>query len=140
MDKETNNTQPMTEACDAPMEQVCRSDEAAAAVSRERVKPILLSGICNAPIDPDKMQKDYVDVNIKRMVVPDDTACVPTSSVYTSSNYFVVLREIANAIVKGTVWNKKARIVLEYDPQDAKMAIVTFMEPDAAHSRERDEI
>ena len=98
---------------------------------------INLSGICNAPIDPDKMRRDYIDVNIKKKVVPDDTACVPTGSVYMSSNYFIVLREIADAIVKGTVWNKKARIVLEYDPLEPKMTLTTFMEPDEARSLER---
>ena len=49
-----------------------------------------------------------------------------------SSNYFIVLREIADTIVNGTVWNKKARIVLEYDPLEPKMTLTTFMEPDEA--------
>lgn len=93
--------------------------------------------IFQVPIDPEKMNQ------LARRVDEADTQkwpCVPTDRVYIPSSCFVVFREIAKMIIRGTAWNKKARIVLEYDPQDAKMSIVTFMEPDAAHSRERDEI
>ena len=93
--------------------------------------------IFQVPIDPEKMNQ------LARRANEADTkewSCIPTDRVYIPSNFFVVIREIAKMIVEGTVWNKKARVVLEYDPQDAKMSIVTFMEPDAAHSRERDEI
>ena len=132
MDKETNNAKPMAEVCSTPMVQVCRSEEEAAAVSRDRVKPILLSGICNTPINPDGMRKmatDYLYLNKTRV---RGVECVPTYTVQMKSDFFIVLREIADTILKGTVWNKKARIVLEYDPQEPKMTLTTFMEPDEA--------
>jgi hypothetical protein len=34
---------------------------------------------------------------------------------------------LARVIHEGTAWNKKARIVLEYDPQQEALSIVTIM-------------
>lgn len=60
---------------------------------------------------------------------------VETGHVTLNSNMFVVLREIARLIVRGSEWNKKSRIVLEYDPQQEKMRITTFMTADEAALR-----
>lgn len=53
---------------------------------------------------------------------------VSTNHVNMQSDFFVALREIARMFVNGTEWNKKARIVLNYDPQEPRMTIETFME------------
>ena len=53
---------------------------------------------------------------------------VETDHFWCDANFFVVLREMARMFVNGTEWNKKARIVLEYDPQEPRMYITTFME------------
>lgn len=57
-----------------------------------------------------------------------DMNLVSTNRVNMQSNFFVALREIARMLVNGTEWNKKARIVLEYDPKKPRMTIETFME------------
>ena len=63
---------------------------------------------------------------------PGQSVVVPTNHISVRSEVFVVLREMARMIVNGTEWNKKARIVLEYDPQCQKTEIKTFMERDEA--------
>ena len=82
------------------------------------------------PINPERLRvvrerwdpKDY----------PGDAPIVPTCSFSVASDMFVFLREMARMFFNGTEWNKKARIVLEYDPQAARMVIKTFMERDEA--------
>lgn len=86
--------------------------------------------ICNIPINPEALHE--IRERWDPGDFPGDTAVVPTASVAAKADTFVLLREIARVIVNGTEWNKKARIVLEYDPQAEKLEIKTFMERDEA--------
>ena len=84
------------------------------------------------PIDPGRDVELYLD-RIKELDTEneyrgEDTALVITNQVSPSANVFIVLREIARSFVNGTKWNKKACVVLEYDPQQDKMSITSFME------------
>lgn len=59
------------------------------------------------------------------------TACdseVITNHLKIASESFVFLNELCRVIFTGTEWNKKARIILEYDPQKEKMQVVTVMD------------
>lgn len=58
----------------------------------------------------------------------DPRPFVETERFWVDANFFVVMREIARTFVNGTEWNKKARVVLDYDPQKPRMYITTFME------------
>lgn len=60
------------------------------------------------------------------------TPIVPTNRISVDPRYFIFLLELAQTIESGTKWDKKARIVLEYDPHCPKMEIRTFMERDEA--------
>lgn len=51
---------------------------------------------------------------------------VLTGGISVASQVFIALREMMDAVVRGTDWNKKTRIVLEYDPQSRKMELLTF--------------
>ena len=55
-----------------------------------------------------------------------------TGHITLDSDTFVVLREIVRVIFRGIECKKKSRIVLEYDPQQEKMRIATFMTADEA--------
>ena len=44
------------------------------------------------------------------------------------SESFVFLNELCRLIFTGTQWDKKAQIILEYDPQQEKMLITTAMD------------
>ena len=58
------------------------------------------------------------------------TACdseVITNHLEIASESFVFLNELCRVIFTGTEWNKKAQIILEYDPQKEKMLVTTAM-------------
>ena len=86
--------------------------------------------ICDLPINPHALHEIREQWNPRDY--PGETVVVPTASFAAKADTFVLLREIARMIVTGTEWNKKARIVLEYDPQAEKLEIKTFMERDEA--------
>ncbi len=89
------------------------------------------NSFADMPISPDK-NKEMAALYWDPRNYPGDTPCVPTWAVSVKSNIFVIIREIARLIVNGTESNKKARIVLEYDPQSEKMFIQSFMTRDEA--------
>lgn len=78
------------------------------------------------PIDPDRLlgMRDVWATSLQ----PEEHDVVPTRHVSLESKCFVILREIAKMFVDGTKWDKKARIVLEYDPHAERLVIKTFME------------
>ena len=85
---------------------------------------------CDMPINPKALHGIREQYDPK--AYPGDSVNVPTASIAAKSEVFVLMREIARMFVNGTEWNKKARIVLEYDPQVEKLEIKTFMERDEA--------
>ncbi len=80
-------------------------------------------------IDPAKAIKDLH--RYQSCHQPSGHELTATDGVHMPSDIFVALTVLAQAIHEGTRWNKKARIVLEYDPDKEKMSVVTFMESDA---------
>ena len=82
------------------------------------------------PIHPGKFQSVLDAWNPDS--VHSQTPVAPTNRMAVNPRCFVFLRELARLIVNGTEWNKKARIVLEYDPDEPKMEIKTFMQRDEA--------
>ena len=59
------------------------------------------------------------------------TACdseVITNHLEIASESFVFLNELCRLIFTGTQWDKKAQIILEYDPQQEKMLVSTAMD------------
>ena len=83
---------------------------------------------CSIPIDASikgsKLPREY----FSDKPFPAEFACVPTARLSMNSNAFAFLTEIARIITEGTKWNKKARIILEYDPNEPKMQITSYME------------
>lgn len=53
---------------------------------------------------------------------------VPTQCMSIKNEVFVALLEMASAISAGLDWDKKGRIVLEYDPSARRFEVVTFQE------------
>lgn len=80
------------------------------------------------PIDPQALRDDwyrYMDQG-----TPGDDPLTVTNRTLIKSNGFVAILSICDAILHGVSWNKKARIVLDYDPQQEKMSVTTLMESD----------
>lgn len=59
---------------------------------------------------------------------PEDTELVATDSMSVEGEkFFAPLLRLAQLMHEGTRWNKKARIVLEYDPGVNRIHITSFM-------------
>lgn len=83
---------------------------------------------CNIPINPADWPSLLSERERDRDAFAETHPVSPTRHIYIRSEAFVAIYELARAIAEGAAWNKKARIVLEYDPQAAKMPITVFME------------
>lgn len=96
-----------------------------------REKADNLKKYCEMPIEAGNTFDAYTKYSlIGGNELPSSYESVLTYTVKANGNFFVVLREIAKAFIKGTVWNKKARIVIEYDPGEDRMNFSTFMSRD----------
>ena len=86
-----------------------------------------MARISDIPINPEEIREGYV--HHLTTGEPSESLLTPTCCISVPAQHsFVLIRELGNAIYAGTRWNKKARIVLEYDPSYEKMSIMTFME------------
>lgn len=89
-------------------------------------------GICDVPIDPEMVHEDVKAVH--QDADPDKGAfrgtheVWPTSGIHVNSEWFIVFMEACKAISEGCSWDKKARIVLEYDPGQKKMELRVYQE------------
>lgn len=93
----------------------------------------------STPIDPEQLSP-----NVDNLLYVDPRAdavkgCpnVITGHFGFRSEYFMYFQRVAEMIKEGTEWGKKARIVLEYDPQQKLMQIMTLMDRDEAKTLER---
>lgn len=117
-----------------PMLLICRNEETVKLISEERsaftkaAQPVMPHGFIETPIDPEALGLMRPLWNPKEF--PGDSPIVPTDAMSMRSEVFILLRELARMFYNGTEWNKKARIVLEYDPDKPKVQIRTFMERD----------
>ena len=75
-------------------------------------------------IDPLKLWSDGKLINNENT---DWNENVVTGCFHIQSNVFTTFVHLARVIHERTAWNKKARIVLEYDPQQEALSIVTIM-------------
>lgn len=53
---------------------------------------------------------------------------IPTQIGTFRSSLFIAFMELAETICSGLDWNKKGRIVVEYDPQQRNFHVATFQE------------
>lgn len=83
---------------------------------------------CDISIGPQDGPQMVMESEMDREAFAEKHCTVPTGRVSVSSNLFPIMLKAMQQIVQGTRWDKKARIVLEYDPQNKKMEIVSFME------------
>ena len=60
----------------------------------------------------------------------------PAGFTSVRSETLIALWDMMDAIVKGVDWQKKARIVLEYDPREKKMGVTVFRSADETQTTE----
>jgi len=91
-----------------------------------------MSSICDIEINPGAVSDIVCQSCRDSDKFRQENAVIPTANVSTDSRFFSAIISIAQIIADGTKYNKKARIVLEYDPQMPKMQITTYMSRDEA--------
>lgn len=89
-------------------------------------------GICDVPIDPERMHEDMKSVHMDDD--PDKESfrrlhkVWPVSGISVNSEWFAVFLAACQAIAEGCSHDKKARIVLEYDPEQRKTELAVYQE------------
>lgn len=86
---------------------------------------------CDIPINPKDGPGMIAAASADREMFAESHAVIPTGHVSLPANAFPAMLAVMQQIVQGTVWDKKARVVLEYDPQAKKAEIDVFMESPA---------
>lgn len=83
--------------------------------------------LCDLPIDPKQLQADCLEALAHPEEHADAHANVITAKTsFAAKDGFLLVREIARVIYNGTAWHKKARIVLEYDPQEERLTVCSM--------------
>ena len=73
------------------------------------------------PIDPEKLNESAVNHEQNEAAVVNKR--------WIKAEAFIAIWDLARLIAEGTHFQKKSRIVLEYDPQVEKFSVVTITEP-----------
>ena len=84
--------------------------------------------ICDIPISPNCTREIFGEFAIDPECFAKAHELLPTGRVSVNPRFFLMMLETMKSIVESADWQKKARIVLEYDPQAEKMDVVTFTE------------
>lgn len=86
--------------------------------------------IRDIPIDPAKRLRDYWEGYFReeRSKAPENHLLTATRHFGMKSESFVGVLELVRAISDGVRWDKKCRVVVEYDPEKEKVSVTTFME------------
>lgn len=100
-----------------------------------------MSEFCKIPIDPGRERDPLMKESFAYMEpdYPKENVSARTFVWGFDSKVFVAQMEIARLIHTFLQYDKKARIVLEYDPGQERMSISGYMERDEAIQRAHQE-
>ena len=85
-------------------------------------------------IDPDALETVVSEAMIRPDKFKAEHPGMEASSVYVRTDYFVAFLEIAKLIGRVLQWNRKGRLVLDYDPKKAKFTLAAIREGDVSTS------
>ena len=88
----------------------------------------LMESLGRIPICPEKIRDDKREYFTRPYEFIDGMKVVPTRILSVNTRFMVEFLELAREIYDGLDWNKKGRIVVEYDPQAKKFRFITFQE------------
>lgn len=91
-------------------------------------KAVEMMQMCEIPIDPVALGKAKAELLGNPYEFIQGKKVVPTGIASIHANVFVAFLELAGDIYAGLDWNKKGRIVVEYNPQEPKFQVATFQE------------
>ena len=84
--------------------------------------------LCDIPINPSALAEMKKSLYSDPYGFIEGKKVVPTQCMSIKNEVFIALLEMASAISAGLDWEKKGRIVLEYDPQAKRFQVFTFQE------------
>lgn len=82
---------------------------------------------CEIPIAAEKVSKN-ISFFLGESTASGNLPTTPTGYNGAKGKYFTVLWSFLDTILKGTSYNKKSRIVIEYDPEADSVTVTTFTE------------
>lgn len=88
----------------------------------------LMELLCDTPIQPKALQCHKFELMTNPYEFISGKKVIPTQIASIKSNVMIAFLELAGAIYSGLDWDKKGRIVVEYDPLEKKFEVVTFQE------------
>ncbi|MBR3740603.1 MAG: hypothetical protein IKN04_09120 [Clostridia bacterium] len=115
----------------APRLIVAQNEEAAKEESEKRI-----ASQCDLPIDIGRSAGENLSYQIDHEAFKKARILYPAGHSSVLSEVFIAIWDMMDAIVKGTDWRKKARIVLEYDPRERKMELTVFRSTDEIQKSE----
>ena len=89
-----------------------------------------VAGLCDIPIGVENSANEDLAYQIDHEAFKKSHVLYPSRHSSARSEVFISLWDMMETIVKGVDWQKKARIVLEYDPQERKMELTTYQTTD----------
>lgn len=106
-----------------PKLEIHPSEEGAKKESETRI-----SALCDMAIDTEAIRKMKIDLACNPYGFIEGKKTIPTRISTIRSSAFIGILEMAECIYEGLDWDKKGRIVVEYDPQNKKFEVATFQE------------
>ena len=96
-------------------------------------RPVWLSDI---PISVKNSADEDLAYQFNHEVFKQSHVLYPTKHSSVNAYVFIAIWDMMDSIAKGVDWRKKARIVLEYDPQERKMELTTYQTTDEERKTE----
>lgn len=93
-------------------------------------------GLNDIPISVKNRADEDLAYQIDHEAFKQSHVLYPSRHSSVRSEVFIALWDMMETIVKGVDWQKKARIVLEYDPREEKMKLTTYQTTDEERKKE----
>lgn len=93
-----------------------------------------ITDLCDMPIEPAELGKMQAKMGFDPDRFIEGKKVIPTQFLSIKSEVFIAFLELAGAIYSGLDWNRKGRIVVEYDPREKKFEVVTFQESEGLNT------
>lgn len=87
-----------------------------------------ITDLCDMPINPKALSDMKAELSFDPDRFIEGKKVIPTQVLSINSHVFIAFIELAGSLYAGLDWNKKGRIVVEYDPRDRKFEVATFQE------------
>lgn len=92
--------------------------------------------LIGSEIDPDTLREAVTEAAIRPEQFEAEYPGMTAGHMYIKAEAFVAVLEMAKFIGRVLQWNRKGRLVIEYDPEKAKFTLAAIRIDDAAVAEE----